>query len=181
MAAKLMFVCRYCRAMVKAGVKCSCGGHASRLETEAGPEYGKDKPTYTPTSIHGRPSDRPTIRDATEAATLVRPMFDGEMREKCVVILLDARHRVIDVATIAIGSLAGVEVHPREIFRAAINASAAAIILSHNHPSGDATPSQADIMLTDRIRDAGEIIGIPLLDHVVVSETGHASIAQVRR
>ncbi|HVZ88927.1 MAG TPA: DNA repair protein RadC [Polyangia bacterium] len=99
-------------------------------------------------------------------------------REHLVVLLLNVRHQVIRRRTIAIGSLTGVEVHPREVFKPAILASAAAIILAHNHPSGDATPSRADIELTTRLRSVGDLVGIPVLDHLVICREGYVSLAE---
>lgn len=88
--------------------------------------------------------------------------------EHFVVFDLDVRHRIIERRIVGIGSLTGVECHPRETFRGAIANGAAAIILAHNHPSGDPEPSRADIELTRRFREVGELCGIPVLDHVIV-------------
>jgi DNA repair protein RadC len=76
------------------------------------------------------------------------------------------------------GSLTGVEVHPRDVFRALIKVGASAVIFVHNHPSGLATPSAQDIDLTKRLREVGELCGIVVLDHVVVATTGHVSLAE---
>jgi DNA repair protein RadC len=102
----------------------------------------------------------------------------GEDREHFVVFDLNVRHGVIARRTVHIGTLTGVEVHPREIFKGAILNSAAAVIVCHNHPSGDPTPSRADIEMTGRIREVGEVCGIPLLDHVVVAPNGYVSLAE---
>lgn len=91
-------------------------------------------------------------------------------REAFVALLLDTRHRVIGVEEVARGHLGGVEVHPRELFKSAILANAAGLILAHNHPSGDPDPSPEDHRLTERMEATGEILGIPVLDHVVVGE-----------
>ena len=104
------------------------------------------------------------IQDATQEHVLA---FD-----------LNTRHRVIARRVVAIGTLSGVEIHPREVFRAAITNGAAAIVLVHNHPSGDSAPSKADIELTARVRQVGELVGIMLLDHVVVGGDGYTSIAK---
>jgi DNA repair protein RadC len=98
-------------------------------------------------------------------------------REHFVCFDLDARHCVIERRIVAIGSLIGVDVHPREVFKAAIINSAAAVIFAHNHPSGDPTPSAQDIELTTRLRQVGELLGIRVLDHVVIGSEGHVSIA----
>jgi DNA repair protein RadC len=81
---------------------------------------------------------------------------------------LDVRHRVTYEAMLARGSMTGVDVHPRDVFRALIRAGAVAVIFCHNHPSGDAAPSRQDVELTHRLRNVGELVGIAVLDHVVV-------------
>lgn len=101
-----------------------------------------------------------------------------EMREHFIVIALDVRHRIVSKRTIAIGSLSGVEVHPREVFKPAILDSAAAIIMVHNHPSGDPNPSRSDVELTARLRQVGDLVGIPVLDHVVIGTEGYVSMAE---
>jgi DNA repair protein RadC len=85
---------------------------------------------------------------------------------------LNVRHRLVREFFVARGSLSGVEVHPREVFRPLIKAGVAAAIAGHNHPSGDPTPSRQDIELTARLREVGDLCGIPLLDHLVVTSGG---------
>jgi DNA repair protein RadC len=92
--------------------------------------------------------------------------------------MLNAKHRALGVHVVAIGTLTACQVHPREVFKAAILANAAAVILAHNHVSGDAEPSRADRDLTRRIADAGELLGIPLLDHVIVTVDGYTSLRE---
>jgi DNA repair protein RadC len=89
-------------------------------------------------------------------------------REHFVVYLLDVKHRPIAFEVVTIGILDGSLIHPREVFKAAVCANAAAVILAHNHPSGDPNPSEADKDVTRRLRSAGEILGIPVVDHVIV-------------
>lgn len=89
-------------------------------------------------------------------------------RESFVVAMVDARSVITGFEVIAMGSLTGVEVHPREVFKAAVLMSAAAIIVAHNHPSGDPTPSEMDVILTQRLHAASKILGIPLVDHIVI-------------
>jgi DNA repair protein RadC len=98
-------------------------------------------------------------------------------REHMVVFDLDTRHRVIERRIVAIGTMTSVEVHPREVFKPAIMNGAAAMVLSHNHPSGDPTPSREDIALTTRLREVGDLVGITVLDHVVVGAEGYVSLA----
>lgn len=97
-------------------------------------------------------------------------------REHLIILDLDARHRLIAKRVVHIGTLTGVECHPREVFRQAIVNGAAAIIVAHNHPSGDPTPSRQDIELTQRLREVGELVGIPVLDHVVIADDGFISV-----
>ena len=93
-------------------------------------------------------------------------------------IALDVRHRVLFDECCARGSLTGVEVHPRDVFRPLIRVGAAAVIFCHNHPSGDPSPSRQDLDLTVRLRDVGEMCGIAVLDHVVVASSGYVSLAE---
>lgn len=90
-------------------------------------------------------------------------------RECFMCLHLDARNQVIGVETVSIGSLNASLVHPRECFTAAIINKAASVILAHNHPSGDPTPSREDIELTRRMRQAGDILGIEILDHIIIT------------
>jgi DNA repair protein RadC len=101
-----------------------------------------------------------------------------ERRETFVVLLLDAKNRLIRDVTISQGSLTQSIVHPREVFEPAIRDSAASVIFVHNHPSGDTSPSREDIEITGRLKKTGEIIGVRVLDHVVVSETEFTSLAE---
>lgn len=101
-------------------------------------------------------------------------------REVFAVVLLNARHRTIGFHVVSIGTLNNTAVHPREVFRLAVTIGAHAMILAHNHPSGDATPSQEDRRVTDRLTEAGVIIGIEVLDHVVIGDTRYFSFADGR-
>lgn len=114
----------------------------------------------------------PVLSNGAAVAALLQQEYGNSDREYFIVLLLDVRHHLIGVQESAIGSLTGVEVHPRETFKAAVEGSAAAIIVAHIHPSGDPTPSAQDIGLTQRLRDGGEILGIALLDHVILGEDG---------
>ncbi len=97
-------------------------------------------------------------------------------KENFVVLYLNARNQVIEKETISIGTLNANIVHPREVFKPAVAISAASIVLAHNHPSGDPSPSQDDIGLTKRIVKAGELMGIEVLDHVIVTEKDYLSL-----
>ncbi len=104
--------------------------------------------------------------------------LEGADREHFVVIMLDTKNQVIGINTVAIGVLASCPIHPREVFKPAILANAAGIILLHNHPSGDVTPSQDDLMLTRRLKEAGEILGIQVVDHVILGYANYASLKE---
>jgi DNA repair protein RadC len=93
-------------------------------------------------------------------------------------LLLDGRHRVVNEVVVSQGTLTASLVHPREVFRAAVREAAAALLLVHNHPSGDPSPSREDREVTGRLADAGKILGIRVLDHVVVAEQGYFSFRE---
>ena len=111
---------------------------------------------------------RVTVDSVEAAASLVRPHLMHKTKEHFIALLLDNRHRLIRLSPIAVGSLSATLVHPRELFKEAIAASAAAMIVAHNHPSGDPQPSEPDLVLTQRLRQAGALLGIELLDHLIV-------------
>jgi DNA repair protein RadC len=121
--------------------------------------------------------DRFQFRASADVTRLLQAYIGRADREYFVVLMLDRKNRLIGLNTVAIGSLSAAVVHPRECFKPAILANAAAIILCHNHPSGDQTPSQDDRVLTRRMVDAGNLLGIDVLDHVVLGETGYYSFA----
>jgi DNA repair protein RadC len=118
-----------------------------------------------------------TIRQPQDIANLLQDAIGRQEQEYFAAILLDSRQRVVDVLGIAVGSLAQVDVHPRELFREAVRRGAHSVILAHNHPSGDPQPSEADISLTERMVKVGQLVGIPVLDHVIVTREGWVSTA----
>lgn len=118
-----------------------------------------------------------TIRDSQNAYRLLAPLFDGLDREHFMVVALDAKHAVIGINTVSIGSVTLSIVHPREVFKPLLLMNASAVILAHNHPSGDSTPSPEDRALTRRLKDGGELLGIAVLDHVVLGEDRYYSFA----
>lgn len=122
---------------------------------------------------------RPVVlRDADAVFARMQPRFAGLSQEVFWVLALDARNGLVDEFEVARGNLTSVEVHPREVFRPLIRIAAAACVLVHNHPSGDSTPSPEDLVLTSRLRGVGELVGIPVVDHVIVAGNGHRSIAE---
>ena len=112
--------------------------------------------------MHRTEPDVP-VRTSVGAASLLRPCFEGLDREQFVVCGLDAKHGIIGVNIVSIGSLTMSLVHPREVFKPLILMNACACLCAHNHPSGDITPSPEDRALTSRLRSAGELLGITLL------------------
>jgi len=121
---------------------------------------------------------REVMRTADDIHRLVAPRVAGLQQEVFIVLGLDIRNGLLDVVEVARGSAYAVEVHPREVFRPLIRMAAAAGVVVHNHPSGDPTPSPEDIALTRRLREAGGVVGIPIIDHVVVGDRGYRSIAE---
>lgn len=107
-----------------------------------------------------------------------RLIIDGK-QEEFHLVTLDTKNQVIDSHQITVGTLDASLVHPREVFRAAIKDAASSVILVHNHPSGDPTPSQQDLAVTQRLTESGELIGIEVLDHIVLGKDGSISIQAV--
>jgi DNA repair protein RadC len=117
-------------------------------------------------------AERPQIRVAAEAAPLLAQYIGETDREVFAVALLTVRHRVLGLHTVSVGCLTSSLVHPREVFKPAILAGSAALLLVHNHPSGDPEPSAEDIALTRRLTAAGQLLGIEILDHLILGEAG---------
>ncbi|MDF0667174.1 MAG: DNA repair protein RadC [Nitrospira sp.] len=117
------------------------------------------------------------ISDSNKAHRFLAPLFDGLDREHFMVVGLDAKHAVIGINTVSIGSVTLSIVHPREVFKPMILMNASAVLLAHNHPSGDSTPSQEDRALTRRLKEGGDLLGIAVLDHVVLGEDRYYSFA----
>jgi DNA repair protein RadC len=113
---------------------------------------------------------RPRMTSAKEIARHLLPQFGASPVEQFGVVMLDTRSHVLRVKIVSIGSLDQTIVHPREVFREAAAASAAAIVLFHNHPSGDPMPSPDDVALTRRLADAGDIMGIAVVDHLILGD-----------
>jgi DNA repair protein RadC len=116
------------------------------------------------------------IRGPDDVVSFVGRNLRRMQREHFIVLLLNARHEVIGRETVSIGSLNASIVHPREVFKPAVLASAASIVLVHNHPSGDPEPSEEDLNITKRLVQAGDLLGIAVLDHVIVASRGIVSL-----
>jgi len=112
------------------------------------------------------------VRQSKDVADLMAPVFAGLDREAFFVVLLDAKNRASGYNLVSLGSLTAALVHPREVFKPAIAGSAAAVVLVHNHPSGDPSPSTEDLALTKRLCEVGELVGIRVLDHIVIGHDG---------
>jgi DNA repair protein RadC len=121
---------------------------------------------------------RPVLRNPDDIVQLMEPELRYLSREEFHVILLDVRLRMIRKIKISRGGLAAAVVFPRDIFREAVKANAASIALVHNHPSGDAEPSPADLESTRKLMGLGEMMGIPVLDHLIVGSKGSISMRE---
>ena len=120
--------------------------------------------------------NKPLVKTPEDVVGLVRGRLKGKKKEHFLALLLDTRNQLIKVAEISVGSLDSSLVHPREVFKEAISATAASVIFVHNHPSGDPTASEDDIKLTKRLAEAGEIVGIDVLDHIIISDKNYLSL-----
>lgn len=116
------------------------------------------------------------IRSADDIAAFVRSRMVDNSREQFFALYLDAKHAVASYSLISIGSANATTVHPREVFQRAILTGAVSIAVAHNHPSGSCEPSEADRVMTDRLRQVGEMLSISLLDHVIVSDDSFLSL-----
>jgi DNA repair protein RadC len=128
--------------------------------------------------LEGYPSadNKQIIKNPIDVAALVKNKLSGKKKEYFMTVLLDTRAQVIKICETSVGSLDTSIVHPREVFKEAISASAASVIFVHNHPSGDVSASEQDIGLTKRLVEAGQIIGIDVLDHIIVGDNKHLSM-----
>lgn len=123
---------------------------------------------------------RPPLRSPAEVAAYVKPMLRGLDHEEMWVLALDGRNNMRGMRKVAQGGLHGCSVAPRDILRVALADAASSMVLAHNHPSGDPTPSPADIEMTRIVLQAGAIAGIPLVDHVIVAHDGrHCSMLEI--
>ncbi|KRF18567.1 RadC family protein [Paenibacillus sp. Soil787] len=146
-------------------------GDAKALQIQAGIELGRRlaKSTF---------AERVTIRSPKDIADLVSEDLRYLQKEHFVCLFLNTKNHLLAQETLSMGSLNASIVHPREVFRAAIKRSSASIICVHNHPSGDPTPSPEDIQLTHRLMEAGTIIGIEVLDHVIIGDQRFISLKE---
>lgn len=144
--------------------ECSGRGREAALE-----EYAKRRRAFDP---------RPVVDGARAAAGLVPAEARCARKEHFLVLCLNARRQLLRIETVSVGTLSASLVHPREVFAPAISHGAAAVVAVHNHPSGDPSPSAEDREATRRLQRAGELLGIPLADHVIVSESSFFSFRE---
>ena len=127
----------------------------------------------------GPPGQRRQVAVPDDAVDVVRPLLAGRDRECGVLVALDTRHRVIATTVVSIGTVGTTFLSPREVYRDALALGASAIVVAHNHPSGDPEPSADDHRITRRLVEAGTLLGVELLDHVVVGDPDWASLARL--
>lgn len=145
-------------------------GPAKAVQLKAAVELGR--------RISASNAARPLVRSPRDVSALVMEEMRFLDREQFRTVLLDAKNHVLGIRTVSVGSLSSSIVHPREIFKEAIARSSAAIVLVHNHPSGDPTPSREDVEVTRRLVEAGRLLGIEVLDHVVVGDNRYVSFKE---
>ncbi len=121
---------------------------------------------------------RPTIQNPQDVANLLMSELRDAKKEHLKSLLLDSKNRVMKTVTVSIGTLDSSLVHPREVYKDAILASSASIIVAHNHPSGDPSPSMEDKRVTERLAEAGKLLGIELLDHIIIGDNRWISLKE---
>lgn len=155
----------------QAGIKEICNvegiGPAKATEIKAAIELGR---RYQKPNLAGA-----SFCSSHDVAAYYRPRMKDLKQEVFRCALLDTKNKIIREEVVSVGSLSASIVHPRDTFKAAIRESAAAVIFIHNHPSGDTRPSQEDVLLTKRLIQAGDVLGIQVLDHIIIGDGGHFS------
>lgn len=146
-------------------------GAAKGLQIQAGIELGRRL-------ARSGMNEVVAVRSPEDVSGLLMEEMRYLQKEHFVCLFLNTKNHIIGQETLSMGSLNAAIVHPREVFRAAIKRSSASIICVHNHPSGDPTPSSEDVALTRRLMEAGEIIGIDVLDHIVIGDRRYVSLKE---
>jgi len=118
------------------------------------------------------------VKNPEGVVKAIRASIKDKAKEHFKLILLNPRNKIIGISTISIGTLNASLVHPREVFKDAIMHSAASVVLAHNHPSGDPEPSEDDIKITKRLIEAGKILGVEVIDHIIIAKDGFKSFAK---
>ena len=119
-----------------------------------------------------------TISSPKDAYEMIKEQLEGLDREQFIIACLNTKNEPTNITVVSVGSLNKAIVHPREVFKTAILSNAASIMAFHNHPSGEITPSQQDIQLTNRLYEAGELLGIKLLDHLIIGDGTFTSLKE---
>jgi len=148
-------------------------GPAKAAQLLAAVELGRRTLTHAPRT-------RVQLLKPRDAVAYLMPAFGGRPVEQFGLVLLDTKYRVLRTTVLSIGTLNTTVVQPRDVFREAALGSAAAVVAFHNHPSGDPTPSDDDVALTSRMKHAGVIVGVDLLDHVILADAGYFSMKEQR-
>ena len=161
-------------------------GQAPFATGEARPVKGRVVyvPTYRVSLVRDGSTQTDTryVRTPEESARVLRACMDEDVdRESFSILMLDVRNKVIGYHVVSVGCLTQSLVHPREVFTVAILAKACAVVLCHNHPSGDPTPSAEDVAVTRRLRTAGTLLGIEVVDHIVLGDGTGAWVSMAQR
>ena len=119
-----------------------------------------------------------TISSPKDAYEMIKDQLQDLDREQFIIACLNTKNEPTNISVVSVGSLNKAIVHPREVFKTAILSNAASIMAFHNHPSGETTPSQQDIQLTHRLYEAGELLGIKLLDHLIIGDGTFTSLKE---
>ncbi|WP_458123832.1 RadC family protein [Paenibacillus sp. Z3-2] len=146
-------------------------GNAKAVQLKAGIELGHR-------IAKSRRIQSTSIRTPRDAADILMEQLRYLQKEHFVCLFLNSKNHIIAQETLSMGSLNASIVHPREVFRAAIKCSSASIVCAHNHPSGDPTPSPEDIQITKRLIEAGAIVGIDVLDHIIIGDGTYVSLKE---
>jgi len=175
LARALLASCGSLRRLERASVRSLCArpgiGMAKAVQVKAALELAK--------RFHEEPLQRGRpLRSSRDVYRHYRGRLEALRQEAVYVVLLDVKNRILGESKVSEGSLSASIVHPREVFRPVIEESAAAVILVHNHPSGDPTPSAEDLTITERLRQVGEVMGVKILDHLIIGAGCYASFVE---
>jgi len=146
-------------------------GMAKAVQIKSAFELGRRVLTSNPVQL-------PSIKGPQDVYDLLKASYQDLDREHFKVVHLNVKNQVLKVETTAIGILSSSPVHPREVFKEAVKMNSAGLILTHNHPSGDPTPSQDDLRLTKRLQEAGQILGIHVIDHIIFGDNRFVSLKE---
>lgn len=119
---------------------------------------------------------KPKVRTPREVYSLMYPKMREQKKEKFITLYLDTKNHVLKEEVVSVGSLNSSIVHPREVFKSALLESSASVIMIHNHPSGDPSPSREDILVTEKLVEGGKLLGIDVLDHIIIGEGRYISL-----